>query len=117
MVSSSQFWIPKPENGFITNNLFKKVGVVMNYNAENLLGMVELYAEEMGYTSSEDDLSAKFDEEIVPGLLEQYGEKGVAFNDDPLLNETFSNWKDSLCKEGEIHPEQYDKYCYTGEFA
>jgi len=89
----------------------------MNYNDENLLGMVELYAEEMGYISSEDDLSARFDTDVLPGLIEQYGVKGESFEDEPLLNETFNNWSDMLCKDGEIHPEQYNNYSYTGELS
>ena len=24
---------------------------------------------------------------------------------------------DALCKDGEIHSEQYDKYCYTGKYS
>ena len=84
----------------------------MNYNDENLLQMVELYAEEMGYISSEEDLSQRFDEEIAPAVVEKYGE-----DDSVAMSEEFSNWADSLCKEGEIHPEQYTNYDYVGEYA
>ncbi len=80
-----------------------------NYNDENLLEMVELYAEEMGYIASEDELSERFDEQVLPAVIDQYG------TDDTIaISEEFNNWTDSLCKDGEIHPEQYSEYCYVG---
>ena len=84
----------------------------MNYNDENLLDMIELYAAEMGYISSEDELSTLFDENIAPSVIKQYGEQ-----DQPAMDEGFNNWTDMLCKEGEIHPAQYAEYCYVGEYA
>lgn len=84
----------------------------MNYNDENLLEMVELYAAEMGYIADEDELSERFDKEIAPAVIEQYGP-----DDEPAMNEAFNNWTDSLCKEGEIHPEQYNSYHYVGEYS
>lgn len=83
-----------------------------NYNDENLRDMIELYADEMGYISSEDELSEQFDEVVAPSIIEQYGE-----NDESAMNEAFNNWSDSLCKDGEIHPEQYSQYCYVGEWS
>lgn len=85
----------------------------MNYNNENLLGMVELYAEVMGYISSEDELSERFDTEVLPFILEAHGTYGRNIKS----YEEFSNWTDMLCKEGEIHPEQYNQYCYVGELS
>ena len=82
-----------------------------NYNDENLLDMVELYASEMGYISSEDELSEQFDsmlDECCPDFDTE---------DEPAISEEFSNWADGLCKDGEIHPEQYNKYCYTGKYS
>jgi hypothetical protein len=84
----------------------------MNYNDENLLDMVELYAAEMGYIASEDELSEIFDEQVAPMVVEQYGP-----DDEPAMSEAFNNWSDSLCKEGEIHPEQYSQYCYVGNYS
>ncbi len=84
----------------------------MNYNDENHLEMVELYAEEMGYISSEDELSIMFDEQVAPLVIEQYGA-----DDEPAMSEGFNNWSDSLCKDGEIHPLQYSEYCYTGKYS
>ena len=84
----------------------------MNYNNENLLEMVELYAEEMGYISSEEELSEKFDDEILPSIIEKYGE-----DDLPAINEGFNDWTDGLCKGGEIHTKQYNNYCYVGQYS
>jgi len=84
----------------------------MNYNDENPLEMVELYADEMGYIASEEELSEQFDENIAPTIIEQYGA-----DDEPAMSEGFNNWSDSLCKDGEIHPEQYSQYCYVGEYS
>lgn len=89
----------------------------MNYNDENLLDMVELYASEMGYISSEDELSERFDNDIAPQILEQFGTKGEEFEDTVMMSEEFNNWTDSLTKNGEIHPEQYNQYCYTGRYS
>lgn len=88
-----------------------------NYNDENLLEMVELYAEEMGYIANEDELSERFDAEVMPLLIEQYGNPGEEFDDQCMIDQTFNDWTDSLCKEGEIHPEQYNTYCYVGKYS
>ena len=87
------------------------------WNDENLLEVVELLADEMGMISSELDLSAKFDAEVMPGLLEQFGKPGEQFTDQPMIDETFNNWADMLCKEGELHSVQYHEYCNVGEYA
>ena len=83
-----------------------------NYNDENLLEMVELYAAEVGHIESEEELSTLFDETLAPLVVAQYGA-----DDEPAMNEAFNNWTDSLCKDGEIHPEQYNQYCYVGEYS
>ena len=87
-----------------------------NYNSENLLQMVELYASEMGFICTEDELTEKFEYGILPSILEEFGKPGVEFTDTVMVNEVFSNWSDSLCKDGEIHPEQCNNYCYVGRF-
>ena len=89
----------------------------MKYNDENLLEMIELYAAEIGAIDSEEALSELFDAEILPGILAQHGEPGIAFTDTTMIDEEFNNWSDFRCKDGEIHPEQYDKYCYVGEMS
>lgn len=88
-----------------------------NYNDENLLDIVELYASEMGYISSEEELSEQFDTNIMPSILEAHGQPGVDFTDEAMISEEFNNWTDGLCKEGVIHPEQYNQYCYVGDWS
>ena len=83
-----------------------------NYNDENLLEMVELYAFYRSYIDSEQALSDLFDVEIAPLIIEEYG-----VDDEPAMSEGFNNWSDSLCKDGEIHPVQYSEYCYIGEWS
>jgi hypothetical protein len=73
----------------------------MNWNRVDLLEIVELYAEENGGIASEQELSERFDSEVLPSVIAEYGE-----DDEPAINESFNNWTDSLCKDGEIHPEQ-----------
>lgn len=84
----------------------------MKYDNEDLLEMIELYAGEVGNISSEDELSERFDNEIAPLIIKQYGE-----DDEAAMNEAFNNWTDALCKEGEIHTEQYNQYCYVGLYS
>lgn len=84
----------------------------MNYDSEDLLSMVELYATKMGFISSEDELSEAFDENIAPDVVKSYGE-----DDKPAMNEAFNNWTDMLCQGGEIHPIQYEQYCYVGKHS
>ena len=85
-------------------------------NDDNLLNVVEYYASVNGLIEDEAALSKRFDHEIMPSILEQYGKKGIAFDDTTLICEEFNNWADSLCQDGEIHPIQCDKYCYVGEY-
>lgn len=86
--------------------------MTLNWNRVDLLEMVELYAEENGGIASEQELSERFDSEVLPSVIAEYGE-----DDEPAINEAFNNWTDALCKDGEIHDEQYDKYCYVGRLA
>lgn len=76
------------------------------------LEMVEHIAESESWIASEDELSERFDSEIAPLVITQYGE-----NDEPAINEAFNDWTDSLCTDGEIHPAQYDSYCYVGKWS
>ena len=89
----------------------------MNYNDESLLEMIELYAESQGYVDSEEALSEQFDNDIMPAILHTYGKPGEAFDDDTMVSEEFNNWSDGICKDGEIHPIQYDQYCYVGKYT
>lgn len=82
----------------------------MNYNDENLLEMVELYAENQCLIGSAEQLSEKFDENIdeLQGLRYRY--------DQIALEQDFATFSDALCESGEIHPEQYDNYEYEGKY-
>jgi hypothetical protein len=88
-----------------------------NYHNVSLLEMVELYAYDNDLIDSEKELSEIFDEQIAPSILEAHGKPGIAFEDTDMMNEAFNNWSDSLCKEGTIHPEQYNSYEYVGEWS
>lgn len=83
-----------------------------NFHSVDLLEIVEFFAEDNGWIASEEELSARFDDEILPHVIEKYGE-----DDQPAINEAFNDWTDSLCKDGELHDEQYNKYCYVGRLA
>ena len=61
---------------------------------------------------NEYELSAIFDEEVYPFVVEQYSE-----NDTVALNEAFNNWTDTLCKDDVISDEQYNTFCYVGKGA
>lgn len=80
----------------------------MNYNDETLLEMVELYANEMGYISSESELSEQFDQMLAECSPD------FDLEDEIALSEAFNDWADGLCKDGVIHPEQYSQYSYVG---
>lgn len=84
----------------------------LNWNRVELLEIVEAYAADNGGIEDEAALSQRFDDEILPAVIERYGE-----GDEPAINEAFNNWSDGLCKEGELHPEQYNSYCYVGRLA
>ena len=77
-----------------------------------LIELVEAYAADNGGYDSEEALSEAFDEQVAPAVIAQYGE-----DDEPAMNEAFNDWTDSLCKDGEIHDEQYRLYCYVGKYA
>lgn len=83
-----------------------------NWNQVELLELVELFAEDNDLIASEEELSERFDEEILPHVIEEYGE-----DDQPAINEAFNNWTDSLCKDGLLHETQYNSYCYVGRLA
>lgn len=78
----------------------------------DLLEIVEAFAADNNMIASEEELSERFDEEVLPHVIEQYGE-----DDEPAISESFNNWTDMLCKDGDIHEEQYNRYCYVGRLA
>lgn len=86
--------------------------MTLNWNRVDMLAVVELYAEDNGGIASEEELSKRFDEEVAQSVVDEYGE-----DDEPAMSEAFNNWTDMLCKEGDIHEEQYNSYCYVGKYA
>ncbi len=86
-----------------------------NYNDEDLLQMVEMYAETQGYISSEDELSDMFDshlKEVLDSMSHVDAQR--LLKDKPALSEMFGQYLDTLCKDGEIHPIQYAEYSDKG---
>ena len=84
----------------------------MNYKHASLLCLVEVYGAENNLISSEEELSEQFDEHVAPGVIEHYGE-----DDTIAINEAFNDWADARCKDGDIHEEQYNQYCYVGRYS
>jgi hypothetical protein len=87
---------------------------MFNWDNVELLELVECYAESEVLCGNvvicdEAELSKRFDDEFEEFLAEHR-------DDEPMINETFNNWTDGLCKDGLLHPEQYDKYGYVGKY-
>jgi len=72
----------------------------------------ELASMEAHVFTDEEQVSAVFDDEILPYVVATYGE-----NDQPAIDEAFNDWTDSLCKEGLLHDSQYSNYTYVGRLA
>ncbi len=47
-----------------------------------------------------------------PYVIETYGEYATL-----AMDRAFNDWTDSLCKDGVIHPEQYNNYVYVGKYS
>lgn len=86
----------------------------MNWTNYELLEIVEYFAESEGWIASEDELSDRFDD-MVEELIEEGS--NIDTEDEVGMSEWFNNWTDSLCKDGEVHPEQYSKYGYVGKWS
>jgi len=75
---------------------------------ETELSDVEQFAEYHGLPyKSERELADTFRAEILPFIVEAY-----SADDQPAISEGFSNWSDSVCKDGDLHPLQYHNYCF-----
>lgn len=84
-----------------------------NFKNLELLEIIEEYAMLNNLIQSEEELSERFD-----SMLECSNFFSVYDKDDAVaINEEFNNYSDSLCKDGQIHEEQYNNYCYVGKFA
>jgi hypothetical protein len=83
-----------------------------NFNQVDSIDIIEEYAYNNSLISSEEELSEKFDDEILPMVIEQYSEDDIS-----AINEAFNNYSNSLWRDGEIHANQYDSYCYVGRLS
>ena len=85
--------------------MFANIG---NYD---LLEIVEGFAEfnDLRFVD-EESVSAAFNEDVRPAIVAQYGE-----DDQDAIDQGFNDWTDGLCKDGELHDEQYNKYEYLGK--
>lgn len=81
----------------------------MNFNNVDMLDIVEEYASINNLIDSEEMLSLRFDQ-----LLD---EVSINTDDSDMIQQAFNDWADGLCKDGEIHQEQYNKYAYVGKYS
>lgn len=82
------------------------------FDTESELELIESYAEENNLIASERELSELFDEEVAPYVVQQYGADDI-----DAMNESFNNWSDMMCKDGDIHELQYNNYGYVGKYS
>ncbi len=88
----------------------------MNWHKLDPLEIVEQCAEwqnignSLRVIASEEDLSELFDEMNTDWLKDHE-------NDQCAIDQCFNDFTDFLCKNGEIHPEQYNNYCYVGKYS
>lgn len=78
----------------------------------DLLEAIELWALDNGCMSSEQELSDLFDAEIAQLVIDQYGEE-----DHDAMIQAFNDWSDGLCKDGQLHDQQYNHYGYVGKYS
>lgn len=57
------------------------------------------------------------DEESVSTEFDGLYAESLDPDDEPMISEAFSNFVDSLTKEGRLHTEQYRNYDYVGKLA
>jgi len=100
----------------------------MNFNQYDWKDILEDFADSQSYTmlnvieefaefnnfpfSDEESVSRQFNEFVRPSVVEAYSE-----DDEVAINEAFNNWTDGLCKDGDLHEEQYNNYTYLGKHA
>lgn len=79
---------------------------------DDFLSIVEAVAEDYGLYSSEESVSATFDEQVLSFVVAEFSE-----DDEAAISEAFSNWTDSLNTDGYLHSEQISQYNYVGRLA
>ena len=82
-----------------------------------LLVVIEDYAETHNLIASEAELSALFDAEIMPGIIEVHGKVGEEFKDGIRATVSFREWTDTLVRDGFLYGEQARVYTYVGKWA
>ena len=85
-----------------------------NYYGVNYLELVELYAKNGGYISSEYELSVLFDKMIDDTYTEL--EKITLFSNDPNLLCAYDVFKEDMYILGDLHELQYKNYSYVGVY-
>ena len=80
------------------------------YEQYGELELVEEFASDNNLIDSEQALSDLFDESFEDFLHENR-------DDRIMISETFNNWSDGLCKDGQLHSVQYHNYCYVGKYS
>ncbi len=78
------------------------------------LDVVEAFAHDNGLIYSESKCSERFDD-MIKECCNDYA--SWAYDDAVMVNEEFSNWKDSMCSDGELDEHQVNEYDYVGGFA
>ena len=78
------------------------------------LEICELWQDENYHISSEDGLSEYFDSMVNECYSAE--NKLQLKNDSIMVNEAFSCYADSLCKDGRLFTQQYNEYSYVGEY-
>lgn len=84
----------------------------MNFANYTTLEIIEEFADFNKLISSEEQLSELFDNDVIESVVSYYGTDDIV-----AINEAFNNWTDGLCKNGDIHEEQYKNYEYVGKYA
>lgn len=79
------------------------------------LEAVEYYANYNHLISSEDELSERFDDEVIPSLRDAWLEYSD-YPDYPMISVEFSNFVDGLVSGGELHEQQMSDYSYVGRY-
>ena len=84
----------------------------MSFKRYDELEAVELWAKDNKCISSEKELSERFDDCELDSIIDAYGE-----DDEVAISEGFSDWKDGLYVDDEIHRVQCDEYTYVGRLS
>ena len=89
---------------------------MLRWNGESPLEIVEMLSGHEGLPITEEqELSDWFDD-----MLDENHKEGGKCPHDMTPTDIrcmFNDWKDGLMKDGTIHEEQCDQYCYEGKYG